>query len=83
MKKIAKKYNLSLDGAWNQELLPHQGRHPNEYHQFVLNQMKAADQIASQVPRGQIKKTFLQEFGVQLKAPIRNYPDLLRKTGWI
>lgn len=52
MKKIAKKYNLSLDGAWNQEFLPHQGRHPNECHQFVLNQMKAADPIASQAPRG-------------------------------
>ena len=83
MKKIAKKYNLSLDGAWNQELLPHQGRHPNECHQFVLNQMKAADQIASQAPRGQKKKTFLQEFEVRVKAPVRNNPDLLRKAGWI
>ena len=83
MKKIAKKNNLSLDGAWNQDFLPHQGRHPNECHQFVLNQTKAADPIASQAPHGQKKKTFLQEFEVRVQATVRNNPDLLRKAGWI
>ena len=43
----------------------------------------AADQIASQAPRGQKKKTFLQESEVRVKDSVRNNPDLLRKTGWI
>ena len=34
-KQIASKYGLSLNGDWNKELLPHLGRHPNEYHEFV------------------------------------------------
>ena len=31
-KDITDKYGLNLDGDWNVELLPHQGRHPNDYH---------------------------------------------------
>ena len=34
--EITKKYNLDLNGDWNIEKLPHQGRHPNDYHKFVL-----------------------------------------------
>jgi hypothetical protein len=29
---IVKKYGLDLDESWNKDLLPHQGRHPNAYH---------------------------------------------------
>lgn len=31
-KDIASNYGLDLDGDWNKESLPHQGRHPNVYH---------------------------------------------------
>ncbi len=31
--EIANKYGLDLDDAWNKEYMPHQGRHPNEYHE--------------------------------------------------
>lgn len=30
-KDVTKKYGLDLNGNWNRELLPHQGRHPNAY----------------------------------------------------
>lgn len=38
--KIANKYKLDLDDAWNKELMPHQGRHPYAYHDYMLEQMK-------------------------------------------
>ena len=46
MEEIAKKYGLDLNGKWNKDLLPHQGRHPNEYHEYVLNSMKQFDEVA-------------------------------------
>lgn len=36
LEEIANRYNLDLDNAWNKDLLPHQGRHSNEYHQYIL-----------------------------------------------
>lgn len=82
MKAIARKYGLGLDDDWNKELLPHQGRHPNAYHDFVLTQMQKADAIASKAPRGTKKKVFLEEFEKRVKDPVRKNPDLLRKIGW-
>ena len=52
---IAGTYNIApatplsvkvLDDAWNKDLLPHQGRHPNAYHEYVLDSMKQFDNIA-------------------------------------
>ena len=43
---IAKKYNLDLDDAWNKELMPHQGRHPYAYHDYVLDNKKKVDKKA-------------------------------------
>ena len=37
---------MNLDDAWNKDLLPHQGRHPNEYHEYILDSMKQFDDIA-------------------------------------
>ncbi|MGL5084378.1 MAG: RHS repeat-associated core domain-containing protein, partial [Clostridium sp.] len=34
--KISNKYKLDLDDAWNKELMPHQGRHPYAYHDYML-----------------------------------------------
>ena len=45
-KKITDKYGLDLDGKWNKSKLPHQGRHPDEYHDYVLNRMRIIDKIA-------------------------------------
>lgn len=46
-KDITDKYGLDLDADWNKELLPHQGRHPNAYHDFILDEMKNIDNIAN------------------------------------
>ena len=44
--EIANKYGLDLDDAWNKEYMLHQGRHPNEYHDYVLDSMTEFDKIA-------------------------------------
>jgi hypothetical protein len=47
MAEIARKYGLDLDEAWNKELLPHgRGRHPDAYHEWVLEQMRVIDKRA-------------------------------------
>jgi hypothetical protein len=77
MQDIADQYGLSLDQEWNKELLPHLGRHPNEYHKFVLDGMKRAAREA-----GKNKDKFLKLFDKYVKDPVRKNPDLLRKCGW-
>ena len=77
MSDIADKYGLKLDGDWNKELLPHQGRHPNDYHDFVLDGMNRASNEA-----GSDTSKFLELFDKYVKEPVRNNSDLLRKTGW-
>jgi len=75
--RILRRYGLSLDDAWNTEVLPHQGRHPNEYHDFVLaNMQRAANEAGDDVNR------FLQLFERYVVRPIRNNPELLRRSGW-
>ena len=77
MSSIANKYNLDLNGKWNKEILPHQGRHPNSYHDFVFDGMKKADKEAG----GSVDK-FLELYDKYVKEPVRNNPELLRKSGW-
>jgi len=77
MKKIAKKYGLKLDETWNKERLPHLGRHPNKYHEFVERGMERAAREA-----GNDRGKFLKLFEKYVKKPIRENPDLLRKAGW-
>ena len=77
LEKIAKKYDLNLDGKWNKELLPHRGRHPYDYHRFVLDKMQKASKKA-----GKNKDKFLELFEKTVKEPIRKNPELLRKSGW-
>lgn len=38
--KIANKYKLDLDDSWNKELMPHQGRHPYAYHDYIKDYWK-------------------------------------------
>ncbi len=35
-----------IHGDWNKELMPHQGRHPYAYHDYVLDNMQKFDKIA-------------------------------------
>ncbi len=74
--KITSKYGLDLDGDWNKAIMPHQGRHPNAYHQYVLDSMIKFDQIA----RGNTP-IFLDLFE-SLKKTIMDNPEMLRKSYW-
>ena len=76
LEKIAKKYEFDLDDAWNKDLLPHQGRHPNAYHEYVLDSMKQFDDIA----QGD-KGIFLKLFD-NLKNNVKSNPDMLYKDYW-
>ncbi|EAI4517192.1 AHH domain-containing protein [Campylobacter jejuni] len=71
--KITKKYSLELDGDWNKVKMPHRGRHPNEYHEYILEKMSKIDKIA----RGD-KDKFLKEFE-KLKEEVKNNPAILHK----
>ena len=75
--EIVKKYGLDLDGVWNKEMLPHQGRHPNKYHDFVLENLKNIDDIAN----GDVN-AFLEMFECNVKGIIRDNPEMLYKTFW-
>ncbi|MBQ3601245.1 MAG: AHH domain-containing protein [Lachnospiraceae bacterium] len=73
---IAKKYGLNLDGDWNKELMPHQGRHPYAYHDYVLDNMQKFDRIAN----GD-KTKFLKLYDQMIQKIINN-PDMLYKDYW-
>jgi RHS repeat-associated protein len=77
MESIAKVFNLDLDGSWNKALLPHLGRHPNKYHEFVLKGMKDAHNLSS----GN-QDEFLRLFDQFVKQPVLLNPNLLRNSGW-
>ena len=77
MKVFAEDFGLNLNGSWNKELMHHHGRHPNEYHDFVLSGMKMARKEA-----GGDKEKFLKLFEKYIKTPVINNPNLLNKTGW-
>ena len=74
--KIANKYKLDLDDSWNKELMPHQGRHPYAYHDYMLEQMKKIDTIAN----GNRDK-FLKLYE-QLKKKVIDKPEMLTKDYW-
>lgn len=77
MESVAQQFGLELNGAWNKAALPHLGRHPNEYHQFVFQNMQRA---ASEAGSSQAK--FLLLFDQYVKQPVLQNPNLLRKSGW-
>jgi hypothetical protein len=73
---ITNKYRLDLDDVWNKELMPHQGRHPNAYHNWILEELQSIDNVA----KGN-KDVFLELFeGV--KNTVKENPDMLRKVFW-
>jgi len=57
MEELASHYGLDLNDAWNVELLPHKGRHPNEYHDWILNRMREIEMTP-----GMNRERFIQEF---------------------
>jgi len=77
MERIAQNYGLDLDGDWNKELMKHLGRHPNEYHNFVLKGMQRAA-----IEAGGDQAKFIKLFNLYVKQVIIDNPLLLRKSGW-
>lgn len=77
MEKIAKSYGLDLDGDWNKDIMNHLGRHPNDYHEFILAGMKKAA-----IEAGGNQARFIQLFDQYVKQTIISNPLLLRKSGW-
>jgi RHS repeat-associated protein len=77
MRAIAEKYNLDLDGSWNKQALPHQGRHPNAYHEWVIKQMRAIDAMP-----GMNQQQFIQQFNLKVIQPVNNNPTMLYKNFW-
>lgn len=73
---ITKKYGLDLDGDWNKQSMPHQGRHPYAYHDYVLDNMQKFDRIANRD-----KTKFLKLYD-QMKQKIINNPEMLYKDYW-
>lgn len=73
---IVGKYGLNLDESWNIELMPHRGRHPNDYHKYMLKGVKNIDHYA----QGNTS-VFLKEFD-DLKKKIIDNPEMLRKSYW-
>ncbi|GAC43583.1 AHH domain-containing protein [Paenibacillus popilliae] len=67
---------LDLNDEWNKELLPHQGRHPYAYHDYVLDKLSTYDRLA----KGD-KKKFLKLFE-RLKQEVRYNPEMLYKGYW-
>ena len=76
MEAIASKYGLNLNEPWNKEYMHHLGRHPNEYHNYVLEQMQMFDIVS----KGD-QTVFLSLFE-QLKKEIVNNPEILTKEYW-
>lgn len=61
----------------SKELLPYQGRHPNAYHDFVLDEMRIIDNITN----GN-KDNFLELYESEIKSVIRENPDMLYSDYW-
>ena len=74
--QITRKYGLTLDEDWNKALMPHQGRHPNAYHDYILDNMQRFDMVS----QGD-KEIFLDLFE-QMKNRIIENPEMLYKEYW-
>jgi hypothetical protein len=72
--RITNKHGLGLDNVWNKEMLPHIGRHPNAYHQYMLDEAVRIDRIS----RGNVD-IFMKEFNAVKQSIIKN-PDMLYKS---
>jgi hypothetical protein len=77
MEAIAKRFGLDLDDLWNKAAMPHLGRHPTKYHEFVLQGMQQAAAEA-----GTSTAKFLELFDLYVKQPILQNPNLLHSSGW-
>jgi hypothetical protein len=75
---ILSKYELTLDGLWNKDLIPQKGMHPDDYHSWVLNALEYIDSVA----KGNQGK-FIELFDELVKDPVLENPWILKyKPSW-
>jgi RHS repeat-associated protein len=77
MEDVVRPLGFELNGAWNKALMPHVGRHPNKYHEFVLDRIIKASNAA-----GGNQAKFLQLYNNTVVQPVIDNPLMLRKVGW-
>ena len=58
-------------------MLPHLGRHPNAYHEWVLEQMKQIDAMPYMN-----QQNFIKQFNIKVIQPVKNNPEMLYKSFW-
>jgi hypothetical protein len=77
MAEIAREYGLDLDDAWNKGPIPQRGRHPDAYHEWVLDRMRSIDRRA----QGN-REVFLELYEREVKQVVREHPEMLRRWYW-
>ena len=77
MEAIVGRYNLDLNGDWNIRRLPHRGRHPNNYHQWVLENIREINKMSNMN-----QTEFIRLFQEKVIIPVSNNPDMLYKRYW-
>ncbi len=77
--KIIKPYGLDLDGAWNKIDIPHPqtGGHPEKYHKWLLEQLRAIDEIA----KGD-QQRFLELYNERIRQQVQDHPEMLLEEWW-
>jgi len=68
----------NLNDIWNKVEIPHQGRHPNEYHQWVESALTEIDKIAG----GDVEK-FRELFTKYVEDVLVENPWMLKKDWWV
>ena len=74
--RIASKYGLNLDDTWNLEDILHQGRHPGEYHEWMMKQFREADAFANG------SASAFMTYMDNIFSVVKNYPEMLMKDFW-
>ena len=77
MQKIANKYELDLEGNWNTASLPHIGRHPNDYHEWVLDKMNTISNMPNMN-----QQNFVIQYNRMVINPVLQNPSMLNKIYW-
>jgi hypothetical protein len=81
--QIADKYQLDVKtGAWNMHAIPHAGPHPWNYHNWVLQRMRAADLVAQAFPEDEQADVFLAEFERNVVDVVKEDPTVVRAAYW-
>jgi hypothetical protein len=75
--EVAHQYGLNLDAAWNKVVIRHRGRHPDEYHAYVLGTL----QFIAEEAKGD-QKEFLRLYQELVVDTVIESPQMLRKDAW-